>query len=341
MGELYIYSNCLGVFVLDQNFKLVERIDLSGAKDFASWLDEEKSLVGKYKGNELFYLSYKKEKIDGIKLSQDPKKIRLLIHFLKEYRQELRSRCISSTIKKVRESVNKDNFIIQAINNIEEMQKAVNLLVKRLREWYELHLPEMSRSLESHEKFVDLILKRDKEKLLKELNLEKEDSMGADMDSKDLKPIMNLAENAKNLYQMRDTHEQYLEALMKEYCPNVYAIAGTLISAKLIAHAGGLLNLAKLPASTVQLLGAEKALFRHLKTGARPPKYGVLFQHPLVNKVRKEDKGRAARVLADKISIASRIDAFKGKFIGDKLKQEIEDMFNPQKSEGVNNEADK
>jgi RNA processing factor Prp31 len=335
MGETYLYSNCLGVFVLDQNFKLIEKIEVSGTEDFSSWLEQEKKLVGKY--SDLYYLGYKKEKTDGIKLSQDPKKIRLLIHFLKDQREDLRSRCISTTIKNVRESVSRDNFIIQTSSNIEEIQKAVNLLVKRLREWYELHLPEFSRSLESHEKFVDLILKRDKEKLLKEIQIEKENSMGADMDSKDLKPILSLAENIKNLYQMRDTHEQYLEALMKEYCPNIHAIAGTLITAKLISHAGGLLNLAKLPASTVQLLGAEKALFRHLKTGARPPKYGVLFQHPLVNKVRKEDKGRAARVLADKISIASRIDAFKGKFIGDKLKQEVEDMF----SKGVNNEADR
>ena len=227
----------------------------------------------------------------------------------------------------MRDSVNKDNFIKQAADNIDEIQKAVNLLVKRLREWYELYLPEFSRSTESHEKFVDIILKRDKEKLLNEIGIEKDYSMGADMEYKDLKPIMNLAESAKTLYQLRDTHEQYLDAMMKEYCQNVHAIAGTLITAKLISHAGGLMSLAKMPASTVQLLGAEKALFRHLKTGARPPKYGIIFQHPLIAKAKKEDRGRAARVLADKISIAARVDAFKGKFIGDKLKNELEEMF--------------
>jgi nucleolar protein 56 len=332
MGEYYIYSNCLGVFVLDESFKLIEKVDIKEGQNFSGWLEEEKALAGKYKGKELFYIGYKKEKTDGIKLTQDPKKIRALINFLKEYKQDIRTRCINKTIKNIRESVNRDNFIIQAIDNIEEIQKAVNLLVKRLREWYELYLPEFSRSLESHEKFVDLILKRDKEKLLKEIELEKEYSMGADLDYKDLKPVMTLAESAKGLYQLRDTHEQYLEAIMKEYCLNVYTLAGTLITAKLIAHARGLMNLAKMPASTVQLLGAEKALFRHLKTGARPPKYGVLFQHPLVSKARKEDKGRAARMLADKISIAARIDVFKGKFIGDKLKQELENTFGENKN---------
>jgi nucleolar protein 56 len=327
MGENYIYTNCLGIFVLDDSFRLVEKIEIKEGQDFSGWLEEEKALAERYKGKELFYIGYKKEKTAGIKLTQDPKKIRALINFLKEQRADLRTRCINTTIKKVRDSVNKNNFIIQAINNTEEIQKAVNLLVKRLREWYELYLPEFSRSLDSHEKFVDIILKRDKEKLLKEIGLEKEYSMGADLDYKDLKPIMNLAESAKALYQLRDTHEQYLDALMKEYCPNVHALAGTLITAKLIAHAGGLMDLAKMPASTVQLLGAEKALFRHLKTGARPPKYGVIFQHPLISKARREDKGRASRALADKISIAARVDAFEGKFIGDRLKQELEEMF--------------
>ena len=327
MGEYYVYTNCLGVFVIDQNFKLVEQTEIKPESDFATWLDEEKKLIDKYKGSDLLYLGYKKEKLNGIKLSSDPKKIRLLIHFLKEHKQDLRRKAINSTIKKVRESVKKDNFILQTINNTEEIQKSVNLLVKRLREWYELHLPEFSKSLESHEKFVDLILKRDKEKLLKELEISAEQSMGADMESKDLKPIMNLAENIKSLYQLRDTHEQYLDELMKTFCPNLHALLGTLITAKLIAQAGSLMELAKLPSSTVQLLGAEKALFRHLKTGARPPKYGLIFQHPIIAKAKKEDQGKAARALADKISMAARVDVFEGRFIGDRLKQELEEMF--------------
>ena len=327
MGEYYIYSNCLGVIVLDNNFKLVEKIDVKPDSDFSSWLDEEKALVEKYKGSELLYLGYKKEKTSGIKLSSDPKKISRLIDFLKERKDEIRLKNLKNTIKRVKEAVSKDNFIVQAINNIEEIQKAANLLVKRLREWYELYLPEFSKSIESHEKFVDLILKRDKEKLLKEIELEAEQSMGADIDSKDMKPVMNLADDIKALYQLKDTHEQYLNELMKEFCPNIQAVAGTLIAAKLIAHAGSLMGLAKLPASTVQLLGAEKALFRHLKTGSRPPKYGIIFQHPLITKVKRKEQGRAARVLADKISIAVKIDAFHGKFMGDKLNEELGGMF--------------
>lgn len=314
--------------MLDSSFKLVEKIDIKDAEqDFSNWLDEEKKVIDKYKKNELFYLGYKPEKLEGIKLTQDPKKIRGLIDFLKQYKERIRTRDISFTKKRVKDSVKEYSFIIQAINNIEEINRAANMLVKRLREWYELYLPEFSRGLESHEKFVDLILKRNKEKLLQEINLEAKNSMGADISFTDLKPIMNLAENIKKLYELRDKHEQYLDALMKEFCPNVHAVAGTLVAAKLIAHAGSLMGLAKLPASTVQLLGAEKALFRHLKTGSRPPKYGVIFQHPLMNKIKKDERGKAARMLADKITIAARVDAFKGKFIGDKLKKEVEETF--------------
>lgn len=328
MGEKYVYSNCLGVFVLDSSFKPIEKIDIKDVEqDFSKWLAEEKKVVEKYKKNELFYLGYKSSKLEGIKLTQDPKKIKGLINFLKQYKEQIRTKNMSLTKKRVKESVNEDSFIIQAIDNIEEVNKAANMLVKRLREWYELYLPEFSGSVDSHEKFVDLILKRNKEKLLQEINLEAENSMGADFSFRDVKPMMNLAEDIKKLYELRDKHEQYLDALMNDFCPNIQAVAGTLIAAKLIAHTGSVMGLAKLPSSTVQLLGAEKALFRHLKTGARPPKYGVIFQHPLISKVKKEDKGKAARVLADKITMAARVDAFKGKFIGDKLKQELEETF--------------
>ncbi|MBW2992177.1 hypothetical protein KY345_03090, partial [Candidatus Woesearchaeota archaeon] len=198
MGENYIYTNCLGVFVLDESFKLVEKLDVS-ADDFSSWLPEEKKLVEKYKGD-LLYLGYKKEKLAGIKLSSDPKKIRKLINFLKDYKEGIRLRNLKNTIRKVRGSVKKDNFIIQAIDNIEEVNKAVNLLVKRLREWYELYLPEFSKSVESHEKFVEIVLKRDKEKLLKEMEIEAEHSMGADLENKDLKPVLHLAGEIRKLY---------------------------------------------------------------------------------------------------------------------------------------------
>ena len=207
------------------------------------------------------------------------------------------------------------------------MDKVVNILVKRLREWYSYYLPEFSRTIQSHEKFVELILKKSKNELLKEIRVRKEDSMGADLSNDDLKPMMALAEHMVSLYILKERQKTYLESVMRKYCPNMLAVAGPLIGAKLIEHAGSIRRLTQFPASTVQLLGAEKALFRHIKTGSRSPKYGLIYNHQLIAQAKKRDQGKVARGLADKISIAVKIDHFKGEFIGNKLKKELEKKF--------------
>ena len=150
------------------------------------------------------------------------------------------------------------------------------------------------------------------------------ESIGAELKEKDLSAILNIAKQLKSIYELKETQEKYLEDLMKDFCPNLTAVAGFEIGARLIRHAGSLKNLMEMPASKIQLLGAEKALFRHMKSGAKPPKFGMIFQHPLIQKSEKKSQGKAARILADKISIAVKIDYFKGDFIGDKLVKEIE-----------------
>ena len=117
--------------------------------------------------------------------------------------------------------------------------------------------------------------------------------------------------------------ENYVDRTMEEMAPNVRAVAGALLGARLIAIAGSLQNLAMRPASTIQVLGAEKALFRSLKTGARPPKHGLIFQHTLLHDAKRWQRGKIARVIAGKLAIAARADAFGGRFIGERLKAEI------------------
>jgi len=238
--------------------------------------------------------------------------------------KELRKKLIVETKRKVKEAVKKDNLIIQSINAIDEADRAVNMLAKRLREWYSFYLPEFSDSIASHEKFIELIQRKSKKELLKELKLTEQTSMGADLKKEDVDAIFDFAKSLENLYKLKATQSRYLEASMDSLCPNVTAITGHLISAKLIALAGSLKKLSLFPASTIQLLGAEKALFRHLKTGAKSPKYGILHEHILISQAKKRDHGKIARVLADKIAIAAKVDFFKGKFVGDKLKKDIE-----------------
>lgn len=221
------------------------------------------------------------------------------------YKKNLRE-----TKRKVKESVSDDLLIIQCINNIEDIGRVINTLVKRLREWYELYLPEFSKRTFDHEKFVDSILKFEKKALMKEFEIK--ETMGADLGREDLKPILNLAQSIKELYKLKSGQENYLKNRMERVCPNLTKTAGAAIGAKLIEQAGSLRHLAELPSSTVQLLGAEKALFRHLKNKKfRPPKYGVIMAHQTIQNSKRDEKGKAARHLASKISIAVKVDYFR------------------------------
>ena len=135
--------------------------------------------------------------------------------------------------------------------------------------------------------------------------------------------IMIHAETLKNLIKTRDYIEEYLEELLLQIAPNITALAGSKLAARLIAKAGGIRKLAMFPASTIQLLGAEKALFLALKKKGKPPKHGIIFQHPFISQSPKAVRGKIARVLAGKLTIAARVDAFGGEFIGDKLSGEV------------------
>ena len=233
---------------------------------------------------------------------------------------KLREANIKHTVQAGKESVGDDNLIIQTIRSVDDTTKVLNILSKRLRDWYALYNPEFEHVCEDHEAFVRTVLTSSKTELLKDLEVQ--ESMGSDLAKPDVEAMKVLAQGCQDLFSLRQTQEEYLEIKMKEALPNVQVVAGTAIGARLLDLAGSLKRLAILPASTVQLLGAEKALFRHLVSKAKAPKHGIIIMHPLV--AWSKTKGRASRVVADKISIAARIDYFKGEFLGDKLKEEME-----------------
>jgi nucleolar protein 56 len=236
-------------------------------------------------------------------------------------------------------SEKRDLVIAQAIQTLDDLDRTVNLFMGRLREWYGIHFPELDRLIEKHETYARLVMNlgyRDNFSLeaLENEGLPKdkaentadvaEKSMGADMAEKDLAEIQALSKDVLELYDLRKNMETYVDKTMEEVAPNTRAVAGALLGARLIAIAGSLQNLAMRPASTIQVLGAEKALFRSLKTGARPPKHGLIFQHALLHDAKRWQRGKIARVLAGKLAIAARADAFGGKFVGDSLKASID-----------------
>ena len=147
--------------------------------------------------------------------------------------------------------------------------------------------------------------------------------MGAELEDFDLAVLQSFCNLMLELYKFREKSDAYVGDVLKEVAPNMTAIVGAPLSARLISIAGSLQNLAKMPASTLQVLGAEKALFRSLKTGARPPKHGVIFQHAAIHQAPRWQRGKIARALSGKLTIAARIDAFKGDFMGDKLRDTV------------------
>ncbi|MAE13598.1 hypothetical protein CMO92_03455 [Candidatus Woesearchaeota archaeon] len=200
-----------------------------------------------------------------------------------------------------------------------------NVLCRRLREWYGFYFPELGRDVADNEAFVRIVLEKPRDVLMKEYNLK--ESLGGSFREEDLAPMLSLANRIHGLYGMREELMVYLERMMEKECPNMLAVAGAGIGGKVLEEAGSLKRLAMMSSSTIQLLGAEQALFRHLKTGARCPKYGHIINHPLVAKAERSKKGKTARMLANVMMKAARLDYFKGEFQGDVLLKELEEKL--------------
>ena len=310
---MYIFSNILGVFVFDGQFNVVDEILFKNIEDYKKKKEAVEKIKNKHKNLE----------------EPDEETFKKILIYFKDnkYMAGFYDKNLQLTKFDVKNSVNDDTLLIQAVKSAEELDKAINLLVKRLREWYDLYNPEFSRTLENHEKFVEEILQNEKPELLKKINVKIEDSIGADLEQENLEPVRSLTHQIYDLYQLRKEQFDYISTLMDKFCPNIKAVCDAIIGAKLIEHAGTLKRLSEMPASTIQVLGAEKALFRHMKTGAKPPRHGIIVGHHLIAKAPEKMHGKVARTLADKISIASKVDYFNGQFIGDKLRKELEEKF--------------
>lgn len=258
---------------------------------------------------------------------------------LKKYKE------ISEQLTKIRVSKaggKADIIIIQIITTLDIIKKSLNLFSARLREWYGLYFPELTdkiieddivlaslvSTLGYRNKFTKENIKKDfdlKERIIEQLIQKALVSMGADID---ITMIQKYTQQIIALDQYRKELEIYLEDLVEKAAPNINAIIGSLVGAKLIAKAGGLKKLAFMPASRIQLLGAEKALYRFLKTGEKRPKHGLIFQWNQIRSAKPWCRGKIARLVAGKIGIAAKVDFFSGEFIGDLLSKEVGEKIN-------------
>ena len=252
----------------------------------------------------------------------------------------LRSKSLVNTQSLLRENVEaRDKYIAQAINSIDDINSILNLIYARLSEWYGIHFPELLDLVRDNNQYIRLVSKM-RGKVRSEIVSEEidtlserrqelihqaaESSLGADISTYDMNPISNLASFGVEILNTKETLETYIEESMKVVAPNLQLLVGSLLGARLISLAGSLENLAKRSSGTIQVLGAEKALFRHLRSGEDPPKHGVIFQSQYIHSAKKHQRGKIARALAGKLSIASRVDFFSGEFIAPTLVENLE-----------------
>merc|ERR1712179_760894 len=238
--------------------------------------------------------------------------------------------------------------IIQSIALLDQLDKDINTFCMRIREWYSYHFPELIKIVPEnalYAKVVKLIknrkeLTQDKLEELETILMDSsraqavidasKSSMGMDISPVDLLNIDMFASRVIGITEYRKELATYLRSKMALVAPNLATLIGDTVGARLISHAGSLTKLAKDPASTVQILGAEKALFRALKTRGNTPKYGLIFHSSFIGRAGAKNKGRISRYLANKCSIASRIDAFSDEstsVFGSKLKEQVEDRL--------------
>lgn len=293
---------------------------------------------------------------DEVKLMSDSRqdeisqnKLDLMVKFgfsktKEELSAALQKFAINLSSMKVKETSEKlDQHLVQGVNTLDELDEIINTISTRIREWYGLHFPELDYILQNIITYAAIVKDAGPRKNItselltqldvpdKKIELIKQSiskSQGGSLTDESAKSLRILASQVIQLSELRTDLSNSVENLMEILAPNLKNILTAIIGARLIAKAGSLLKLAQMPSSTIQIIGAEKALFRALKTGARPPKHGLLFQHPSVNSAPKWQRGKIARALSAKIAIAVRIDVYRNASLDnsllDKLTKRIE-----------------
>ncbi|MEM5794366.1 MAG: hypothetical protein QXS48_01005 [Candidatus Aenigmatarchaeota archaeon] len=354
----YIVTTFIGVFGLDESNNILsfipfprnfEKIAEKIVACESEVIEEEKKVQNELskKGFTEFVFSFKKAGVKTVEtgnkaeafIKQNLKKLAVEKGFVKneiEFNQFLSKVGSEITKLRIKKALSKDKLVVQVNGAIEELDKTINIFVERIREWYSLHFPEMDRIVSSHERYLKIIKEfGQREKISdKELAQFKNKSIGMEFSQDDIKSVQDFAEVVIRLYEVRERLAKYLERLLKEVAPNFSELATPVLAAKFISKAGSLEKLAKMPSSTIQLLGAEKSLFRFLHGKGKSPKYGLLFQHPYVQKAPAKLKGKVARHLAAKLSMAVKIDFYSKEYKADKLKKELEEELKKISSKG-------
>ena len=296
-----LWKNILGVFVIESEEVVDKSLFTKDPEEVAEKLVEETQEEKEFE-----------ESYDSLKEGSGDLTIeRLSREFgLFEGRKDLlefeRKVAIEFSKKSIEESQGKDKELIEAVRALDEIKDTKNTLKERLSSWASLYIDNTEKG--------NLI-----SRLREESELESE-------------KVRDFAQLMEEIERNEEGLEDYIESLSRKVAPNLSELLGALLNARVLALAGSLEKLAKMPSSTVQVLGAEKALFRYMRGEGSAPKHGVIFLHPCVNQAPNDKRGKIARFLANKVSIAARLDFYGEKTRGEKLRKELEDKFEEVKS---------
>jgi len=342
---MFITYSTIGVFALDQKKNIIENVLFP--KDPEKIIEkiekikkgeaihELKEILKKIKDKDIvtdipfndnnFNIEYKKKLSAHEYIKENQRDLALKFNFTKshgEFNKILSEMQIIKTKRKIKLVEKKDKIAMQAVSAIDELIDISNRLSERLHEWYGLYYPELERKIKDNKKYAEVI----SENMTRE-NIENfSETMGTDLDEDDLKILNHFSKETKNIFELNEELEKYIEGIMNDIAPNVTGLVGAKLGAKLILLAGGLEKLAKLPSSTIQLLGAEKALFRFMKSKkkSRPPKYGIIFLHPDITNAPDNMKGKIARIIASFVSKAVKTDFYIKENRADEYKKELD-----------------
>lgn len=310
--------NPLGVFALDEKGGLIAKALFKGKPGKIAWklkkaegglIEEEKRVISLLEGYELVIekpsdtpgFRIQNPNAGGEYLRENPELVLKKLNYSEEkYRKLLHAVCLAKArIDLEAASAREDKHVIQAIACLQDLDETLNILIERAREWQTLTTPRFEETRADHEELFGKIALSD--------NAVLRDFVGA----------------VTELQKYRGELEGHISEVMEKIAPNLTALTGPLLGARLIALAKGLNNLAFMPGSRIQILGAGRAFFKGKRKKRQPPKHGAIYQHPLVKGSPWWQRGKVARSLGSKIAIAARIDAFSENYVGEKLKEDF------------------
>jgi len=323
------YNNIISSNILISNGDYSELLDISDKlRSYDSVFSNDIGLISYLRNTGINIYVMPSEKIREI--SKHKLKYLIQAGFAENERDaylQLRQFALDFSSTKVRRISEKlDLHISQSINALDELDKIINVIGARLREWYGLHFPELDYLIQNIFTYAEIVRLAGNRTnidltMLENLGIERkktemilvavERSKGGDILEENLSIIKKLANEVIMQTELRRILAYQIEEMMEKIAPNIKDILTATVAARLMAKAGSLQKLSVMPSSTIQIIGAEKALFRSLKTGAPPPKHGILFQHPILHSAPKWQRGKMARAIASKVAIAVRIDLFR------------------------------